>query len=90
MASGVVRTDTFRNSDSKNPTPNPIIAPKLVDFSSSRTYATDLVKNLDIQTVSNPGYICQQKFSQCGHLKSPQERQQCESFWNDVCQKDKI
>ena len=93
MASKVVHPAVPQNPTlNPNFTQNPNIAlnPKVVDVSASRSYASDLFKNLDMQPVSNPGYICQQKFSQCGHLKSPQDRQQCESFWNNICQNDKI
>ena len=52
----------------------------------SRTYKSDLVKNLSVDSVSNPNYLCQQKFSQCGHLADPNEKQKCEVFWSGVCQ----
>ena len=54
---------------------------------SSWTYPTDLVKNLSMDRVSNPDYLCQQKFSTCSHLDDPSEKQKCKEFWSEVCQK---
>jgi hypothetical protein len=53
---------------------------------SSWTYPKDLLKNLSMDRVHNPDYICQQKFSQCGHLDDPSEKQKCKVFWSEVCQ----
>ena len=54
---------------------------------SSLKYQVDLIKNLSMEHVSNPDYLCQQKFSKCIHLDDPLEKQKCKEFWSDVCQK---
>jgi hypothetical protein len=58
-----------------------------VTNTNTKTYASCLNNNLNIPHVVNPTYICQQPFTQCGHTLNLQEKQKCESFWSDVCQK---
>jgi len=53
---------------------------------STNKYMSNLNDNLNIPHVVNPTYICQQQFTHCGHISNLQERQQCESFWSNVCQ----
>lgn len=80
--SGVVISTRPNDTNKNNNTPK--------DSLSSRTYLSDLVQNLDMPPVSNPSYLCQQRFSQCDHLKNTQSKQQCESFWTTLCTNSNI
>lgn len=70
------------------PTPSklPTAKEQNIPVDYSIPYDDQLVRNLKIETIQNPQYICQEiPIEYCNYIKDAAGKQQCIKFWQKCC-----
>lgn len=58
------------------------------EFTQKMSYNDHMNKNLNVTTVKNPDYICNQiPVKMCYNITNKVSKDQCLSYWNNCCKK---